>query len=234
MAKRGAGAATAPSFAEEIAKEFGDTESETSWPRPTPPADWAAKAVAFQWIDIDNYDGEPLTEHPRRGAGLILPGAHTGVVPILRVFGVTGSGNSVCAHVHGYTPYFWTAPPGPMGDADVIAFKDNLEKQLAGSKRGRMDECVRAVKLIPDKQSLLGYHGGRKQPMLQIYVATHNLVATAKGVLERGFSFGRFPPRSVSGCSCPETRLLSSPLPRPSPCCSTSALRPASPSSLGT
>lgn len=149
-----------------------------------------------EWVDIDFYDGEPLAAHPRRG--FAIPGARSGVVPILRMFGVTGGGNSVCAHVHGFTPYLWTAPPGPMSEEDVHAFKDALEKQMVGSKRGRMDACVRAVLLVPDKQSLLGYHGGRKQPMLQIFVATHACVSAAKGVLERGFSFGHFPPRSVS------------------------------------
>lgn len=166
-----------------------------SWPRPPPAADATSKSIAFQWVDIDFYDGDPLPAHPRRE--LVVPGARSGIVPVLRMFGVTAAGNSVCAHVHGFTPYLWTAPPGPMGEEDILAFKDALEKQLIGSKRGRMDACVRAVLLVPDKQSLLGYHGGRKQPMLQIFVATHACVSAAKGVLERGFSFGRFPPRSV-------------------------------------
>lgn len=34
-------------------------------------------------------------------------------VPILRAFGVTDEGFSVCCHIHGFAPYFYTpAPPG--------------------------------------------------------------------------------------------------------------------------
>lgn len=198
---------------EEIAAEFGDAASEVSWPRPPPAADVTSKAIAFQWVDIDFYDGDPLPVHPRRE--LNVPGARSGIVPVLRMFGVTDAGNSVCAHVHGFTPYLWTAPPGPMGEEDILAFKDSLEKQMIGSKRGRMDACVRAVLLVPEKQSLLGYHGGRKQPMLQIFVATHACVSAAKGVLERGFSFGRFPPRSVRAAAA--AAVLGALLPTP-PC----------------
>ena len=45
-----------------------------------------------------------------------LPGApppSQGSVPILRAFGVTDEGVSVCCHIHGFAPYFYTpAPPG--------------------------------------------------------------------------------------------------------------------------
>lgn len=137
------------------------------------------------------YDGEPLRENPR--VGFNVPGVRAGAVPVLRMYGVTEGGNSVLAHVHGFTPYFWAAPPAGMTEADVPAFQMALEAQLAGAKaKARASAAVPAVMLVPGKQSLLGYHHGRKAAMLQIYVAMPTMVPTAKGTLERGFAFGSF------------------------------------------
>lgn len=43
-----------------------------------------------------------------------MPGQLQGKVPIIRMFGVTDSGNSVCCHVHGFAPYFYV--PAPSGE----------------------------------------------------------------------------------------------------------------------
>ena len=43
---------------------------------------------------------------------------------------------------------------------------------------------------VPDKQTLVGFHGAARRPFLQVYVAAQPMVSTAKGVLERGLSFG--------------------------------------------
>jgi DNA polymerase delta subunit 1 len=146
-------------------------------------------------MDMDIYDAEPLAVNPRRGFG--VPGGRAGHVPVLRMYGVTGAGNSVVAHIHGFTPYFWASPPAGMKEADLPAFKMSLEAALGGSKKGgRFPEAILAVQLLPGKQSLLGYHHGRTQPMLQIYTASPSVVPTAKGVLERGFGFGGSPARA--------------------------------------
>lgn len=42
-----------------------------------------------------------------------MPGQSQGKVPIIRMFGVTDSGNSVCCHIHGFAPYFYV--PAPSG-----------------------------------------------------------------------------------------------------------------------
>lgn len=117
----------------------------------------------------------------------MLPGARKGTVPVLRCYGVTAQGHSVCAHIHGFTPYFWTAPPPDFSEKDIPAWRSNLESQLAGAKaKSRVDQAVLAVELVPGKQSLLGYHFHRTQPMLKIYVAMPSIVSAAKGILERG------------------------------------------------
>ena len=141
------------------------------------------------------YDGDPLPRNPNEGRS--VPGARTGPVSIIRMFGVTAAGNSVVAHIHGFTPYFWASPPSGMTQAEVPAFQQSLEAQLAGAKgKFRLQTVVLSVQLVPDKQSILGYHGGRKQSMLQIFVALAGCVTTAKSALERGLSFGRYPTKS--------------------------------------
>ena len=147
-----------------------------------------------------------------------MPGARTGVVPILSLYGVTASGASVCAHVHGFSAYLWASPPPSMTEADVPAFKDALEARVGGagaavrlrggpggggggggsSGGGRLPEAILAVHLVPGLQSLLGYHGGRTQPMLRIYVALPSLISATKSALEAGMSFGSFPSRSYT------------------------------------
>jgi len=64
-------------------------------------------------------------------AGYSVPGAKSGPVPIIRMFGVTDAGNSVCAHVHGFTPYFWCNPPPGMRESDVGAWAPTRRRQGA-------------------------------------------------------------------------------------------------------
>lgn len=46
-----------------------------------------------------------------------MPGQVQGKVPIVRMFGVTDSGNSVCCHIHGFAPYFYV--PAPNGKPPI-------------------------------------------------------------------------------------------------------------------
>ena len=73
----------------------------------------------MQWVDIDMYVGKPLTENPHKGQ--VIPGASSGPVTVLRLFGVTSEGNSVLMHIHGVTSYFYcNVPPQFNGSPQVI------------------------------------------------------------------------------------------------------------------
>lgn len=51
-----------------------------------------------------------------------MPGATKGPTPIVRMFGITMEGNSVLAHIHGYTPYFYV-PAQDFKKEDCVVFK---------------------------------------------------------------------------------------------------------------
>ena len=93
-------------MAEQAAAKSGQPEPDeapTDWVapflRPPPPADIASRAIAFQWVSIDMYTGDPLPSHPRGGR---VPGGNKRPVPIVRLYGSTEEGQSVCAHCHGF------------------------------------------------------------------------------------------------------------------------------------
>lgn len=52
-----------------------------------------------------------------------MPGSQLSPVPIMRMYGVTMEGNSVCCHVHGFSPYFFVSAPSKFTDSDCHPFK---------------------------------------------------------------------------------------------------------------
>lgn len=52
-----------------------------------------------------------------------MPGSQIGPVPIMRLYGVTMEGNSVCCHVHGFSPYFFVSAPSGFNDSYCKPFK---------------------------------------------------------------------------------------------------------------
>ena len=74
----------------------------------------------FQQIEIDQYiRSAPLPN---------MPGPRVGPVVVLRMYGVTADGNSVMAHVHGFTPYFYCQVPAEYSPDE--AFCENFRHFL--------------------------------------------------------------------------------------------------------
>lgn len=75
-----------------------------------------------------------------------MPGQSQGKVPIVRMFGVTDNGNSVCCHIHGFAPYFYV--PAPNGK-NFCGFKKNktLHNNLNNST---CQSCPMSVNLVGD------------------------------------------------------------------------------------
>jgi len=79
---------------------------------PVPPRDyWDPTQTSFSAYiyDIDYYDAPTISDSPD-GEGP-LDEYNFLLAPVLRLFGVTNEGYSVCAYIHGFTPYFYVRAP---------------------------------------------------------------------------------------------------------------------------
>lgn len=159
-----------------------DAETCSKWTRPPPPdLNTAKDKVVFQQIDVDHYVGKHMPG---------MPGATSGPVPVVRMFGVTMEGNSVLAHIHGFAPYFFVpAQPGfkPESCSVFRTALDDAVKRDMRSNRENVQHAVLGVEMV-NKESIYGYHGNRKLPFLKITVAIQRLIAPSKRLLEQGFT----------------------------------------------
>ena len=74
--------------------------------------------TVFQQLELDYTLGVP---HPRMGQTDLLE------VPIVRMFGVTDAGNSVCLFVHGFEPYIYVeAPTRDFGPDDCETLRQHV------------------------------------------------------------------------------------------------------------
>ncbi|KAI4873613.1 hypothetical protein NFI96_016688 [Prochilodus magdalenae] len=156
------------------------------WRRPTaPPLQPKEDVLVFQQIDLDYYLGAAV-------AG--MPGQVQGKVPVVRMFGVTDSGNSVCCHVHGFAPYFYVPAPAGFTRCHLADFQKELNSAVLKDMRSNKDNISVTVLAVDmsRKESMYGFHGNRPLDFLRITMAMPRLVAPAKRILEQGFKFASF------------------------------------------
>ncbi|XP_016344117.1 DNA polymerase delta catalytic subunit-like [Sinocyclocheilus anshuiensis] len=160
------------------------------WKRPhAPPLQPISDTLIFQQIDLDYYLGSAV-------AG--MPGQVQGKVPIVRMFGVTDSGNSVCCHVHGFAPYFYVPAPNGFINAHLAEFQRELNSAVLKDMRSNKDNIAVTVLAvdITKKESMYHYHGNKPLDFLRITMAMPRLIAPAKRLLEQGFKFANFATQS--------------------------------------
>uniref|UniRef100_A0A8C0LXV5 DNA polymerase n=2 Tax=Canis lupus familiaris TaxID=9615 RepID=A0A8C0LXV5_CANLF len=162
--------------------QFSPTAIDARWLRPTPPPlDPQKEPLIFQQLEIDHYVGPAQP----------LPGAPTpsrDSVPILRAFGVTDEGVSVCCHIHGFAPYFYTPAPSGFGSEHLGDLQRELNAAISRDQRGGKEltgPAVLSVELC-SRESMFGYHGHGPSPFLRITLALPRLVAPARRLLEQG------------------------------------------------
>ncbi|XP_039365886.1 DNA polymerase delta catalytic subunit isoform X2 [Mauremys reevesii] len=150
------------------------------WQRPPPPRiNPTQDALCFQQVELDYYVGVSVPG---------MPGATQGPVPILRMFGVTAAGNSVCCHIHGFAPYFYVPAPAGFQPQHLSDFQRELNGAVLRDLRSNREGLSRAVLAVEmcSKESMYGYHGQRRLPFLKVTLALPRLVAPAKRLLEQG------------------------------------------------
>ncbi|KAJ8501113.1 hypothetical protein OPV22_011665 [Ensete ventricosum] len=137
------------------------------------------ESIVFQQLEIDYVIGESHKE--------LLPNS-SGPAAILRIFGVTREGHSVCCHVHGFEPYFYISCPVGMGPDDISRFHQTLEGRMRESNRNsNVARFIKRVDLV-QKKSIMYYQKHLSQPFLKIVVALPTMVASCRGILERGIT----------------------------------------------
>ncbi|CAI7902383.1 unnamed protein product [Closterium sp. NIES-53] len=142
--------------------------------RRQPVADFDPRAtdIVFQQLDIDYYltSDSPFKAHYKSSA-------------VLRIFGVNERGNSVCAMVHGFLPYFYVMAPSQFTYDDVAAFHTQLSER--GQAKGVVVIRVEMLKA----QGLLYYQGPDKKTFLKITLALPTMVAPCRAYFEQGFEW---------------------------------------------
>jgi DNA polymerase delta subunit 1 len=112
-------------------------------------------------------------------------------VPVVRLFGVNDNGNSVCAFIHGFQPYFYAEKPSTWGNEAIEELHNEMNKRLSERTKGSSGDIVTSITL-EKKSSIWGYQKGDHKDFLKITTSLPNHVATARGLVESGLKVGDY------------------------------------------
>ncbi|KAL9158743.1 hypothetical protein ABFS82_08G088800 [Erythranthe guttata] len=174
-------------FFEETLLQYEEEDSQrralsdrlAKWKRPALSPSYISQSqnIVFQQLEMDYVVGDSHKE--------LLPSS-SGLAAIIRIFGVTKEGHSVCCFVHGFEPYFYINCPSGMGPDDISRFHKILEGKMSESNRNtRVPKFIRRIELV-QKRSIMHYQQQNSHPFLKIVVALPTMVASCRGILERG------------------------------------------------
>uniref|UniRef100_A0A1D1ZQR0 DNA polymerase n=1 Tax=Auxenochlorella protothecoides TaxID=3075 RepID=A0A1D1ZQR0_AUXPR len=166
-----------PEVVEEI-EEGALGEAGRNWPRPpAAPLDASRDKLVFQQLELDYTSGPPNKR---------FYNAQLREVPIIRMFGVTELGNSVCLFVHGFEPYFYIESPRPtFSPDDCRALVEMFNNLLATKDRSGNAQCCLRIEVV-QKQSMMYYQPAKSRAFLKVVMALPGLVAPARGLVEGG------------------------------------------------
>lgn len=146
-------------------------------------------------------------------------GGCSGGAAVMRLYGVTASGQSVLAHVHGYSPYFYVRAPPGFEESMCDGFKDSLEKGVASrtnhnnQKKSRKRKIHNPIDDFSDeeggeedfsffehvisvepcfRQTIWSYQAIERSKFLKISMSLPQHLGHARRVLESGISFPRY------------------------------------------
>jgi len=141
-----------PTFADELEMEHEEDdipvdEQERAWERPPLAKPWDPKTdtLYFQQIDID-YTLVPPVDG--------MPNQLDGQVPLIRMYGATADGHSVCANIYGIIPYFYTPAPNNFREADCELYRRVLNKRMSAAVPASMGNFKDFVVAIDIEQKV--------------------------------------------------------------------------------
>ncbi|XP_007955835.1 DNA polymerase delta catalytic subunit [Orycteropus afer afer] len=153
--------------------QFSPSALDPRWLRPSPPhLDPQKEPLIFQQLEIDHYVG-PARPLPLPGT----PPVSRGSVPVLRAFGVTDAGVSVCCHIHGFAPYFYTPAVPGFGAEHLAELQQELNAAISRDQRGGKELSGPAVcaRIFPEPERdpviqicSLGLRWGEPEPFLRL------------------------------------------------------------------
>ncbi|XP_024367195.1 DNA polymerase delta catalytic subunit isoform X2 [Physcomitrium patens] len=152
----------------------------TKWRRPAISSlDTETSSLVFQQLEIDYVIGDSHKE---------LCPYRSGPAAVLRMFGVTQEGNSVCGNVHGFEPYFYISCLDGIGPDDVPKFRSTLETRMREANRNSKTQNFITKIEIVQKRSVMYYQVQKARSFLKIVVALPTMVAGCRGILEKGIN----------------------------------------------
>ncbi|GAX78824.1 hypothetical protein CEUSTIGMA_g6261.t1 [Chlamydomonas eustigma] len=158
-------------------------EAGRNWVRPAvQPFDPKSTSITFQQVEVDYYIAPRMESMDKE------PGQKQ--VPVIRMYGVTDYGNSVCAFVHGFEPYFYAEKPRNWGTEALEELQQDLNKQLASKTKGDGNAVLRLE--VERKASVWGYQGGAQKDFIRIVMSLPNYVTPARSLIENGLKVGDF------------------------------------------
>ncbi|GER39914.1 DNA polymerase delta catalytic subunit [Striga asiatica] len=168
-------------YEEEDAQRNAFADRLIKWKRPALPPSYLSQSqnIVFQQLEIDYVIGDSHKE--------LLPNS-SGPAAIIRIFGVTKEGHSVCCLVHGFEPYFYISCPPGMGPDDISRLYQVLEGRMREANRNnKVPKFVRRIELV-QRRSIMFYQQQKSQPFLKIVVALPTMVTSCRGILDRGIN----------------------------------------------
>lgn len=103
------------------------------------------------------------------------------------MYGVTMDGHSVCAHVHGFSPYLYVQAPANFNKSHLSDFKSKLDAVVMKDMRSNKEnvqEAILRVEIV-QKQSIQFYTGDDKHNFIKITIALPRIAAAVKRLLDR-------------------------------------------------
>ena len=104
---------------------------------------------------------------------------------MIRLFGVNAQGNSVCAHVHNFTAYFYVhivESNLTLTAQEIEQFRIDLNKQMHAR------DAVLEIELV-EKYPIMHYQG-ELQKFLKVYCSHPQFVSRLRSIIEKGQRVG--------------------------------------------